>query len=178
MIGPILFQSTVRPIYNPLLFSSGGYTPSFDNQFMDPNSTLIFSMREVNDLCQNNWACKFDYIQTGVREIALTTLSLEQKFLGLKEKGSKLCKHRGNLFVIWTSAHFLFTSGVSCGALLRAWGAVKTPVGNNYLDGVTVTFTCRPEYFLHGDQQRTCRNGTWSPGWHVWCRSESILAVD
>lgn len=35
-------------------------------------------------------------------------------------------------------------------------GVLKHPPGNNYLHGVTVTFTCKPSYFLHGDQQRTC----------------------
>ncbi|KAK6039041.1 sushi domain protein [Cooperia oncophora] len=62
----------------------------------------------------------------------------------------------------------------SCGALLVAPGAVKYPPGNNYLDGVTVTFTCKPEYFIHGSQQRTCVNGSWTPGWHVWCRYRSV----
>lgn len=64
---------------------------------------------------------------------------------------------------------------MSCGALLTAPGVVKYPHGNNYLDGVTVTFTCKPEFFIHGDNQRTCINGTWSPGWHVWCRSNLYL---
>ncbi|PIO74033.1 sushi domain protein [Teladorsagia circumcincta] len=62
----------------------------------------------------------------------------------------------------------------SCGALLVAPGAVKYPPGNNYLDGVTVTFTCKPEYFIHGTPQRTCVNGSWTPGWHVWCRYRSV----
>uniref|UniRef100_A0A915D8F4 Sushi domain-containing protein n=1 Tax=Ditylenchus dipsaci TaxID=166011 RepID=A0A915D8F4_9BILA len=52
-------------------------------------------------------------------------------------------------------------------------GVLKHPPGNNYLHGVTVTFTCKPDYFLHGDQQRTCVNGSWSPGWWVWCRERS-----
>lgn len=35
-------------------------------------------------------------------------------------------------------------------------GVLKHPSGNNYLHGATVTFTCKPNFFLHGDQQRTC----------------------
>lgn len=66
---------------------------------------------------------------------------------------------------------------ISCGPLQKNDGVLKYPPGNNYLDGVTVTFTCQPDYFLHGDQQRTCINGTWSPGWWAWCRCELIFFI-
>lgn len=56
---------------------------------------------------------------------------------------------------------------------MKGIGVLKYPSGNNYLDGITVTFTCKPEYFMHGDQQRTCINGSWTPGWWPWCRLRS-----
>ena len=79
--------------------------------------------------------------------------------------------------------------GVSCGPLQKNEGVIKFPPGDNYMDGVTVgpasfskknrffefflkkvTFTCKPEYFLHGAQQRRCTNGTWNADWWAWCR--------
>jgi hypothetical protein len=53
-------------------------------------------------------------------------------------------------------------------------GVIKIPPAANYLDGDTVTFSCKPKYFLHGDAVRTCHNGTWSPGWWVWCRDRNL----
>uniref|UniRef100_A0A915E024 AMOP domain protein n=1 Tax=Ditylenchus dipsaci TaxID=166011 RepID=A0A915E024_9BILA len=104
--------------------------------------------------CQNVYECEYDYFLTGRREIAMSTLEVLSKLSELKAKGQ--IRHQ------------------SCGALLTAPGVVKYPPGNNYLDGVQVTFTCKPEYFIHGDNQRTCINGTWSPGWHVWCRARTL----
>ena len=51
-------------------------------------------------------------------------------------------------------------------------GVLRYPTGPSYLNGDKVVFSCKPEYFLHGDAVRECRNGTWNPGWWVWCRGE------
>ncbi|CAJ0941378.1 unnamed protein product, partial [Mesorhabditis belari] len=150
----ILFQDDIKPIYNPLQFGDDrNYHPVFDPYRNQYNASLVFTLDEVRMLCQNVYECEYDYLLTGRREIALNTLEVHAKLGDLKSKGSKRV--------------------MSCGALLTAPGVVKYPPGNNYLDGVTVTFTCKPEYFIHGDQQRTCVNGTWTPGWHVWCRYRS-----
>ncbi|KRY61525.1 Uncharacterized protein T03_15396, partial [Trichinella britovi] len=108
---------------------------------------------DIQRACQNNVPCKQMFVSTGVKTWAIYTKSAEEQFLSIQASGSKK----------W----------LSCGPLWKAVGAVKMPPGNNYLSGVTVTFSCRPEYFLHGTIQRTCVNGTWTPGWHVWCRTKS-----
>ncbi|KFD52274.1 hypothetical protein M514_06837, partial [Trichuris suis] len=147
----LLFQTKFQPIYNPISFASSHYQPIFDpwrNQNATFWESLIFSREEVT--CQGSPPCEFDYLTTGRREIGLDTLMNERKFEELKRLGEK--------------------KTISCGPLQKNIGVLKYPPGNNYLDGVTVTFTCQPEYFLHGDQQRTCINGTWSPGWWPWCR--------
>ena len=66
---------------------------------------------------------------------------------------------------------------ISCGPLLKKEGVIKIPPAANYLDGDTVTFSCKPKYFLHGDAVRTCINGTWTPGWWVWCRDRNLEYV-
>uniref|UniRef100_A0A8R1IG27 Sushi domain-containing protein n=2 Tax=Caenorhabditis japonica TaxID=281687 RepID=A0A8R1IG27_CAEJA len=53
-------------------------------------------------------------------------------------------------------------------------GVVKTPPAANYLDGDKVVFSCKPKYYIHGDIERVCRNGTWSPGWWAWCRDRNL----
>uniref|UniRef100_A0A915HJU4 Mucin-like protein n=1 Tax=Romanomermis culicivorax TaxID=13658 RepID=A0A915HJU4_ROMCU len=149
----LLFQTQFKALYNPLTFNSQNYGVNF-NPLLRRNNTfwesLAFSQEEVVVACQGSYACQFDYITTGRREVGLDTLDAERKFDGLKYLGEKKL--------------------ISCGPLQKNDGVLKYPPGNNYLDGVTVTFTCQPDYFLHGEQQRTCVNGTWSPGWWAWCR--------
>ncbi|VDL79002.1 unnamed protein product [Nippostrongylus brasiliensis] len=101
------------------------------------------SLASLTVACQSVYECEYDYFLTGRREIAMNTLEVQSKLIELKHRGSQRIQ--------------------SCGALLVAPGAVKYPPGNNYLDGVTVTYTCKPEYFIHGDPQRTCVNGSWTP---------------
>ena len=48
-------------------------------------------------------------------------------------------------------------------------------MADNYLDGSVVTFSCKPDFLIHGEQTRHCVNGTWSPGWWAWCRGEWLL---
>uniref|UniRef100_A0A915KYB4 Sushi domain-containing protein n=1 Tax=Romanomermis culicivorax TaxID=13658 RepID=A0A915KYB4_ROMCU len=107
----------------------------------------------VESTCQGIYECQYDYIMTGMREVGINSMNVMFKLENLKARGSK----------IW----------ISCGALRKDEGVLKYPPGNNYLSGITVTFTCKPEYFIHGDQQRTCVNGTWTQGWWVWCRSRT-----
>lgn len=70
-----------------------------------------------------------------------------------------------------------FITDTSCGSLARDLHVLKIPLGQNYLHGAVVTFTCKPEYLLHGDTTRTCLNGTWSPGWPAWCRCMCTLVA-
>ena len=63
---------------------------------------------------------------------------------------------------------------VSCGPLLKLQGVVKTPPAANYLDGDRVQFSCKPKYYIHGDIERVCRNGTWSKGAWAWCRDRDL----
>ena len=153
---PLLFQTRHRALYNPLEFANPKFQPVFE-PFRNVNTSywqsLIFTPNQVRSQCQGVPSCEYDYMTSGRKEIALDTLSDEKKFEGVKLRGEKR----------W----------VSCGSLVKNKGVLKYPQGNNYLDGVTVTFNCKPEYFLHGTQQRTCVNGTWSPGWWVWCRSRA-----
>uniref|UniRef100_A0A1I7XEQ3 Sushi domain-containing protein n=1 Tax=Heterorhabditis bacteriophora TaxID=37862 RepID=A0A1I7XEQ3_HETBA len=152
---PSLFQSEHKPIYDPLSFADIRYMPVFD-PWLRSNYTnwedLVFSKEEVKVMCQGVPACEFDFMLSGRREDALETLAFEKKFNNIK-KGEIMLQ--------------------SCGPLTKNKGVIKYPPGNNYLHGVTVTFTCRPEYFLHGDQQRTCINGSWTPGWWPWCRERT-----
>uniref|UniRef100_A0A0N5BZK0 AMOP domain protein n=1 Tax=Strongyloides papillosus TaxID=174720 RepID=A0A0N5BZK0_STREA len=151
----LLFQDHIKPIYDPLKFGNDySYEPVFDPYRLQYNASLVFTLEEVRVACQNVYECEYDYFLTGRREIAMATLEVQKKLLELKEKGSKRKQ--------------------SCGALLTGPGVIKYPPGNNYLDGVTVTFTCKPEYFIHGTPQRVCVNGTWSPGWWTWCRRRTL----
>uniref|UniRef100_A0A1I7RLD5 Protein mesh n=2 Tax=Bursaphelenchus xylophilus TaxID=6326 RepID=A0A1I7RLD5_BURXY len=150
-----LFQSDISPIYDPLSFANQIYEPIFDPWRYNNHSyeEFVFSREEVKVDCQSQPSCESDYLMLGRREFGLDTLDFERKFEKLKERGEN--------------------RRASCGPLVKNPGVIKFPAGNNYLDGVTVTFACKPEYFLHGDAQRTCINGSWSPGWWVWCRSRS-----
>ncbi|KRX26032.1 Uncharacterized protein T07_8186, partial [Trichinella nelsoni] len=152
-IGPVLFNDFSQPLNNPLLFSQSNYRPSFDDLEIRGKAALEIRNDDIQRACQNNVPCKQMFVSTGVKTWAIYTKSAEEQFLSIQASGSKK----------W----------LSCGPLWKAVGAVKMPPGNNYLSGVTVTFSCRPEYFLHGTMQRTCVNGTWTPGWHVWCRTKS-----
>ncbi|CAD5214530.1 unnamed protein product [Bursaphelenchus okinawaensis] len=151
----LLFQDDIKPIYDPLSFGNDRYyQPLFDHSRMLYNGSLVYTEEEVRSACQGVYECEYDFYMTGRREIAMLTLEMQTKLSEQKVKGT--------------------IRTMSCGALLTAPGVVKYPPGNNYLDGVTVTFTCKPEYFIHGTPQRTCVNGTWTPGWHVWCRTRTL----
>lgn len=163
----LLFQDSVKPIYDPLRFGDPKFVPIFDPYYLQFNNSLIADIEEIRSLCQNNYECEFDFLLTGRREIGLNTLEVQTKLSELKYKGSV----RSKLNTCPIYEIFIQFLAVSCGALLTAPGVVKYPPGNNYLDGITVTLTCKPEFFIHGTNQRTCVNGTWTPGWHVWCRS-------
>jgi hypothetical protein len=91
-------------------------------------------------------------------------LDIEKKFEDFKQRGETRGKNQN---FSTKQIHFLVQS---CGPLTKNPGVIKYPMGNNYLEGTTVIFSCKPEYFLHGDQQRTCINGSWTPGWWPWCR--------
>ncbi|KAJ1347919.1 hypothetical protein KIN20_003099, partial [Parelaphostrongylus tenuis] len=149
-IGPVLFSEQFKSIYNPLLFASANYYPMFWPQYLDLNASRIFTMEEVISTCQGIPQCEYDYIMTGRREIGLTTLRKQNNFLAIQRSGSKQL--------------------ISCGPLLKKEGVIKTPPSANYLEGDKVTFSCKPKYYIHGDIERTCHNGTWSPGWWAWCR--------
>ncbi|KHJ42436.1 AMOP domain protein [Trichuris suis] len=153
-----LFGQSPQPLYYPNLF----YSKAVFNPVLDPwkftNYTsmerLIFTReQEVQVACQGVYSCIFDYLVSGRREFGLDSLATEKKFEQDKQKGEQ--------------------KTVSCGPLEKNYGVIKYPLGNNYLDGVVVTFTCQTEYYLHGTERRQCRNGTWSAGWWVWCRSRT-----
>ncbi|XP_003382235.1 putative sushi domain protein [Trichinella spiralis] len=152
-----LFGSKPEPLYYPNLFYQQNFSPVFDPWTFTnftPLEVLIFSReQEVQVTCQGVYSCMYDYLVSGRREFALDTLSSEKKFEYDKLKGEQ--------------------KTVSCGPLEKNFGVIKYPLGNNYLDGVTVTFTCQTEYFIHGNEQRHCINGSWSPGWWAWCRCNS-----
>lgn len=132
----MLFQEHIKPIYDPIGFGDErNYFPIHDPQYMQFNASLAFTPEEVRTLCQSIYECEFDYFLTGRREIAMWTLEIQSKWTEIKFKGSQ--RH------------------MSCGALLTAPGVIKFPPGNNYLDGVTVTFTCKPEFFIHGHLKST-----------------------
>ncbi|VDM57286.1 unnamed protein product [Angiostrongylus costaricensis] len=152
-IGSVLFSEQFKAIYNPLLFASTDYNPMFWPQFLDLNASRIFTMEEVTSTCQGIPQCEYDYIMTGRREIGLATLQKQKNFLAIQRSGSKQL--------------------ISCGPLLKKEGVIKTPPAANYLEGDKVTFSCKPKYYIHGDIERTCHNGTWSPGWWAWCRGKS-----
>uniref|UniRef100_A0A914YBG9 Sushi domain-containing protein n=1 Tax=Panagrolaimus superbus TaxID=310955 RepID=A0A914YBG9_9BILA len=118
------------------------------------NASRVFTLEQVQVECMEVPTCEYDYILTGRKEVGLSTASKQKEFLGLQKRGSK--------------------KFVSCGPLLKKEGVIKIPPAANYLDGDTVTFSCKPKYFLHGDPVRTCHNGTWSPGWWVWCRDRNL----
>ncbi|KRX90074.1 Uncharacterized protein T4E_10807 [Trichinella pseudospiralis] len=153
-----LFGSKWEPLYYPNLFYQQNFTPVFDPWTFTnftPLEVLIFSReQEVQVTCQGVYSCMYDYLVSGRRDFALDTLSSEKKFEYDKLKGEQ--------------------KTVSCGPLEKNFGVIKYPLGNNYLDGVTVTFTCQTEYFIHGNEQRHCINGTWSPGWWAWCRRKCL----
>ncbi|KAK5970054.1 Sushi domain-containing protein, partial [Trichostrongylus colubriformis] len=153
-IGSVLFSEQFKPIYNPLLFASTDYTPVFWPQYLDMNASRVFTMEQVTSTCQGVPQCEYDYTMTGRREVGLTTLRKQKNFFAMQKSGSKQL--------------------ISCGPLLKKEGVVKTPANGNYLDGDSVTFSCKPKYFIHGDIERTCRNGTWSPGWWAWCRDRNL----
>ncbi|PIO69409.1 AMOP domain protein [Teladorsagia circumcincta] len=129
----------------------------FSEQFKPIYNPLLFASTDytpVTSTCQGVPQCEYDYTMTGRREVGLTTLRKQKNFFAMQKSGSKQL--------------------ISCGPLLKKEGVVKTPANANYLDGDSVTFSCKPKYYIHGDIERTCRNGTWSPGWWAWCRDRNL----
>ncbi|KAI6179709.1 Protein mesh [Aphelenchoides besseyi] len=166
---PKLFQADIKPIYDPLSFANPNYEPVFDPWLYSNYSvfeSFLFSLQEVKVACQGLPECESDTLNFGRREFGLDTLDFVKKFEPVRERAQHKRKHKSNTVVS-------SSLGSSCGPLVKNRGVLKYPQGNNYLDGVTVTFSCKPEYFLHGDTQRKCINGTWSPGWWPWCRERS-----
>lgn len=153
-IGPVLFQDRFKPIYNPQLFANSDYRPVFWPQYLDANASRVFTVEQVKVACMGIPECEYDYMMTGRREVALETLQKRKEFMGVQRRGSKLL--------------------ISCGPLLKKEGVIKVPPAANYLDGDTVTFSCKPRYFIHGDITRKCVNGTWTPGWWAWCRDRNL----
>uniref|UniRef100_A0A0N5BFW0 AMOP domain-containing protein n=1 Tax=Strongyloides papillosus TaxID=174720 RepID=A0A0N5BFW0_STREA len=154
-IGTPLFQDTFKPIYNPSAFASSDYIPTFWPQTISVNASRVFTLEQVKVACMEVKPCEYDYILTGSREVATTTLQKHKAFLRLQKKGSKLLR--------------------SCGPLMKAQGVIKTPPAANYLEGDTVTFSCKPNYYAHGDLVRTCRNTSiWTEGHWVWCRNRNL----
>ena len=49
---------------------------------------------------------------------------------------------------------------ISCGPLLKKEEVMKTSPAQNYLEGDVATFSCKPKYYIHGDIERRCVNGT------------------
>lgn len=118
--------------------------------------------------------CEYDYMMTGRREVALETLQKRKEFAGIRRRGSKLCTVELALRLSHVGAAFSCLV-ISCGPLLKKEGVIKVPPAANYLDGDTVTFSCKPRYFIHGDITRKCINGTWTPGWWAWCRGKLCI---
>jgi hypothetical protein len=164
-IGPLLFPEQFRAIYNPLLFAQEYYYPQFLADRVNINASLIFTLEEVKMACAGDLVCQYDYILTGRREIAADTLAQQNQFINEQKAGSKLCTCAAR-------SQRINRAVISCGPLLKKEGIIKTPPAANYLDGAVVTFACKPEFYLHGDETRYCINGTWSPGWWAWCRGE------
>ncbi|PIO58666.1 sushi domain protein, partial [Teladorsagia circumcincta] len=132
----------------------------FSEQFKPIYNPLLFASTDytpVTSTCQGVPQCEYDYTMTGRREVGLTTLRKQKNFFAMQKSGSKQL--------------------ISCGPLLKKEGVVKTPANANYLDGDSVTFSCKPKYYIHGDIERTCRNGTWSPGWWAWCRGIVMVFI-
>ena len=47
-IGPVLFTDSFKPIYNPLLFASTQYQPTFWPTGLDMNASRVFTMEQVD----------------------------------------------------------------------------------------------------------------------------------
>jgi hypothetical protein len=93
LIGPLLFPSQFKAIYNPLLFASEWYYPQFLAAQVPINASLIFSLEEVKTACANDLVCQYDYILTGRREVAGTTLRIQNQFVDAQRQGSIRCNY-------------------------------------------------------------------------------------
>lgn len=133
------------------------------------NATLIFSIEEVKTRCAGNLQCQYDYILTGRWEVAVETLKMGNEFVVTQREGSRLRECADATYCV------RFVSVISCGPLMKKEGIIKTPMAQNYLDGDVVTFSCKPDFFIHGDIERRCINGTWNPGWWAWCRDRNLV---
>uniref|UniRef100_A0A1I7Z463 AMOP domain-containing protein n=1 Tax=Steinernema glaseri TaxID=37863 RepID=A0A1I7Z463_9BILA len=91
-IGAVMFSDKFKPIYNPPLFASSIYTPTFWPQYLDLNASRVFTLEQVKVACMGVPQCEYDYMLTGRKEIALATLEKHKAFLGLRKKGSRLQK--------------------------------------------------------------------------------------
>lgn len=109
-IGNVIFQDKFKPIYNPLLFASPLYYPSFWPSYIDLNASRVFTMEQVQVDCMGVATCEYDYILTGKKEIALATLAQQKEFLGLRKRGIKKCEPPCLNFVYISASNFQYSA--------------------------------------------------------------------
>lgn len=50
-VGNVMFQDKYKPIYNPLLFASPNYYPTFWPGYIDMNASRVFTLEQVRKIC-------------------------------------------------------------------------------------------------------------------------------
>jgi len=121
-------------------YHDANFNPEYDmNPVLSPNASL--KMRDVDSVCGASYQCRYDYIVSLRRDVAVMTKFYQDQFINIR------------------TSHL--APVIPCGALPTPPHGRKSTF--NFLAGAEVKFDCEEGFVLLGEQRRWCySSGDWN----------------